>query len=197
VTDGSYPKAQVEARTIVSELDTANRIIWSKQAATPLGVHPALSRFCDGQSYAVLYAAESFETAFIEVVIRDRFVRKAERIVPFGELSLRSLVFLSTRPGQHLSLLDLRDTGCVDIGAPTDAIRARNQSAGRTLGSTIYRQHLHIDGLIYPSRLTGADCFVVFDRAISKLSAKDVAPILSQDALPDILDRHSVRLLAE
>lgn len=192
-----FAKARIEARTLISKLSSAYRIVWTKHAATPLAVRPAPSRFCDGFSYGVLYAAESFETAFIEVVMRDRFVRKTERIVPYGEISLRSVISLTTEPGELLSLLDLRNTGCVDIGAPTDAVRARNQSAGRALGSAIYKHHPHIDGLIYPSRLTGADCFVVFDRALPKLNAKEAAPLLSQDALSEILDRHSIKLLAE
>jgi len=129
--------------------------------------------------------------------MRDRFVRKTERIVPYGELSLRSVVSLSTKPDHPLSLLDLRNAGCVDIGAPTDAVRARNQSAGRALGLAIYKHHPRIDGLIYPSRLTGADCFVVFDRGLSKLSATQVTPLPRQGSLPEILDRYTVKLLAE
>jgi hypothetical protein len=197
VNNGVYAKARVDARTIIAKLSPAYRIVWSKHAASPLAVRPVLSRFCDGRGYAVLYAAASLETAFIEVVVRDRFVRKAERIIPFAELALRSLVSLSTRPALPLSLLDLRETGCVDIGAPTDAIRARNQTAGRTLASALYQQHPNIDGLVYPSRLTGGDCFVVFDRALAKLISNDVAPLARQSALAAILERHDIKLLAD
>lgn len=190
MTDRPFAKARIEARTLVSKLSSAYRIVWTKHAATPLAVRPAPSRFCDGFSYGVLYAAESFETAFIEVVMRDRFVRKTERIVPYGELSLRSVVSLSTKPDHPLSLLDLRNAGCVDIGAPTDAVRARNHSAGRALGLAIYKHHPRIDGLIYPSRLAGADCFVVFDRGLSKL-ADFTSAFQSSGGLPDLSIRRN------
>jgi hypothetical protein len=40
----------------------------------------------------------------------------------------RGYARISTQPDRELNLLDLRDTGCVDIGAPTDAVRARPAS---------------------------------------------------------------------
>ena len=61
----------------------------------PLTVRPSKSRFCDGRTYAVLYAvlyaAGDFATAFAEVVVRDR------RLVPFGDIAARGWVeFAST-----------------------------------------------------------------------------------------------------
>jgi RES domain len=194
VTDRLYPKPRVEARTVPCELSSVYRIVWNRHAGAPLRMRKALSRFCDGRNYAVLYAAQSFETAFIEVVVRDRFVQKGQRSIPYGELSARSWIRLSTKAAHNLAMLDLRGPGCVDLGAPTDAIRARNHAAGRALGAAIYQQHRVIDGFIYPSRLTGADCFVIFDRAAPKLNAIESGALVDHDALPDILQLHAIGL---
>jgi hypothetical protein len=57
----------------------------------PLTVRPSKSRFCDGRTYAVLYAAGDFAKAFAEVVVRDR------RLVPFRDIAARGWVeFAST-----------------------------------------------------------------------------------------------------
>ena len=39
----------------------------------------------------------------------------------------------------ELTLLDLREDGCARIGAPTDAVRARNHAAGRSFSLQGFR----------------------------------------------------------
>jgi hypothetical protein len=55
-------------------------------------------------------------------------------------------------------MVDLRESGCLVLGAPTDAAHARNQAAGRALCRALNEQHPDIDGIRYQSRLTGGDC---------------------------------------
>jgi hypothetical protein len=50
------------------------------------------ARFCDGRTYAVLYAAGDFATAFAEVVVRNRLVRRDRRLLPFGDVAARGWV---------------------------------------------------------------------------------------------------------
>lgn len=59
------------------------------------------------------------------------------------------------------------------MGAPTDVLRARHQAAGRAFSRAIYTQHPGVDGLLYSSRLTGIDCYAVFDRALARLRELD------------------------
>lgn len=69
---GPYPRERVE--TILRSLGgpvTSHDILWKKYLSDPLAAKPVESRFCDGRSYAVLYATSDFETAFVEVVVRD------------------------------------------------------------------------------------------------------------------------------
>jgi hypothetical protein len=75
------------------------------------------SRFCDGTSgYAVLYAAAELETAFLETVVRDRFVQRRERGVPLTDVTGRGWVQFATHGKSPLRLLDIRAEGCVILG---------------------------------------------------------------------------------
>ena len=129
-----YPRERVEA--VVQPLNgtAACRLLWKQYLSDPLAVHRAPSRFCDGRSYGVLYAALEFETAFIEVVVRDHFVQRSRRILPLDDVQQRGWVEFDTPRDSPLLLLDLRESGCVKLGIPTDAVHARNQAAGRALG---------------------------------------------------------------
>jgi hypothetical protein len=70
-------------------LATAHRIVLKPYLSDPLAVRPSKSRFCDGRTYAALYAAGDFATAFAEVVVRDRLVQRDRRFVPFGDIAAR------------------------------------------------------------------------------------------------------------
>ena len=145
----------------------------SRYVRSPLGTVPADSRFLSHTAgYTVLYTAPQSATAFVETVVRDRLVGHRGRKLALKELTARIWVRLSSRAGQMLTLLDLREDGCVRIGAPTDAVRARSHAAGRALGKAIHDQHRDVDGLVYESRLTGNEAYAVFDRAIAKLRAR-------------------------
>jgi hypothetical protein len=82
--------------------------------------------------------ASDFATAFIEVVVRDRLVQRDRRIVPFGDIAARGWVEFALTGDEPLKLVDLRESGCLVIGAPTDAAHARNQAAGRALSRALY-----------------------------------------------------------
>jgi hypothetical protein len=142
----------------------------------------------------VLYASADFQTAFLETVVRDQFVGMAHRSVLVCEIAARGWIQLATRPGEALNLLDLTGPGCVDIGAPTDAVRARNQAAGQALGRAVYHEHPDVDGFAYASRLTSEACYAIFDRAIIKLITVEAGVLLEHAKLPDLLERHHIEL---
>lgn len=76
--------------------------------------------------------------------MRDRFTHRLKRELPLAAVLARGYARISTQPNRELSLLDLRDSGCVDIGAPTDAVRARHFAAGQALGKAVYEEHAMI-----------------------------------------------------
>jgi hypothetical protein len=154
-----------------------------------------VSRFCDGCSgYSVLYAALTFDTAFAETILRDRFVQRAQRTVSLDEILARAWVRCSTQQTAVLTLIDLGGSGCLDLGAPTDAVRSRHQAAGQALSRAIYQEHEHVDGFVYPSRLTGGDCLAIFDRAVANLVALQTGRLEDHPELPDALTRHRTSL---
>lgn len=65
-----------------------------------------------------------------------------------------------------LFVLDLRTTGLLKLGVSTDAARAKEHCEGRSLSEELYRS-FNVDGLLYASRLTGAECVAVYDRAVT------------------------------
>jgi hypothetical protein len=189
-----YPRERIEARLHLFAIDSAHRVFGVSRM--PLQLQAAPSRFCDGKSgFAVMYAAMSFETCILETLVRDRFTHRLKRELPLAAILARAHATLSTQPSQDLNLLDLRDTGCVDIGAPTDAVRARHFAAGQALGRAVHEEHPDVDGFIYASRLTGDDCIAVFDRAVGKLRVKDAGELKDHPELPAVLERNRVTLV--
>lgn len=191
---GLYPRERVEAVLKPLTVPIAHRILWKTLMAEPRQVWPARSRFCDGRSFGVLYAAGDLATSFVEVLVRDRYVQRSERVIPYDDVRARAWVELDLPQSPPLMLVDLRGAGCLALGAPTDAAHARNQSAGRALGRALYEQHPDLDGFWYSSRLTGGECFAIFDRALARLAAHRSGELEHHPKLPDVLEAHGIRL---
>jgi hypothetical protein len=189
-----YPRERVDAILRPVHIAAAYRILLRTFLAEPLALKPGKSRFCDGRSFAVLYAAGNFNTAFVETVVRDRFVLADRRVISLDDVLTRGCVEFTLRAAEALNLVDLRDDGCLKLGAPTDAAHARNHSAGRTLGRALYDEHDHVDGIWYHSRLTGGECFAIFDRAIAKLIVTCSHDLIDHPDLSTALRQHCVFL---
>jgi RES domain len=189
-----YSRERIEGRLHLFAIDGAHRVFGVTRM--PLQMHSSPSRFCDGKSgFAVMYAALSFETCIVETLVRDRFTHRLKRELPLAAVLARGYARVSTQADLELNLLDLRDTGCVDIGAPTDAARARHFAAGQALGRAVYEEHKDVDGFIYSSRLTGDDCIAVFDRGVQKLRVIDACELKDHMELPAVLERNHVALV--
>ena len=189
----AYPRERVEDVLLDAPLPPSVRIFPTRHRFTPKGVGPSDSRFAGrADPYSVLYAAPDFATAFVEVVIRDRFAKRVgDRSVHLAEL--RNLSFTVIRSGSAvLRWLDLRDDGCLRLGAPTDAVRARHNAAGRALARSIHARHPDIDGILFPGRLTGFNVYAVFDRALGRVEADTAAPLATHPDLPDALRRYDI-----
>lgn len=198
MTAGDYPRERVEDVLTRIKLPASYRIIRRRHLETPLGVEPGDSRFCaKADGYTALYATSDFATAFVEVIVRDRFTRKRQRAVLLKEVTERASVRIVTKPQAKLTLLDLRNDGCVRLGAPTDAVNARNHAAGRALGRAIHTEHKDIDGFLFSSRLTEADVYAIFDRGIGKLAATDAKLLSHHPELPAVLSAYEIKLLAD
>ncbi|MEM7529614.1 MAG: RES family NAD+ phosphorylase [Pseudomonadota bacterium] len=192
----TYPRSRIDAVVADVELAPSIRIMPKRHAGTPLGTAPGASRFCSRDcGFTLLYAAPHFSTALIEVVLRDRFTRKTGREIHLKEITERSWAGITSLPGATLRVLDLREDGCVRLGAPTDAIRARNHAAGRALGRAIHAEHRDVDGFLFSSRLTGADVYAIFDRAVGKLRVEEMGNLADHPDLPAVFTRFEIGLI--
>ena len=194
----AYPRERVAAVLVAVNLPSIYRIVPSRYLTAPLGTTPADSRFCtETAGFTILYAASDFASAFTETVVRDRFMHKGRREITFTEVTEWAWALLGSAPGTTLKMLDLRRAGCVSLGAPTDTVNARNHAAGRALGKAVYADHADVDGLLYSSRLTGADIYAVFDRGIGKLECRDSGMLQNHPGLPNVLTQYGIDLVLE
>lgn len=162
-------KAILRELAVRLELTGYLRVMLEAYRTTPLGIGRGPSRFSSpDNSFGLLYAARELPTALAERVIRDRFQGRQRRIVTIEEIDRFVVADISSRA--PLRLVDLRTSGASRLGIPTDAARGRAQQAGRKFSQQIYDQ-TDLDGIVYMSRITNAECVAVYDRAVgSKLN---------------------------
>jgi RES domain len=161
---------------------------------TPLGTGPGKARFSSiNGNFQTLYAAASLATAIAETIVRDRFEGGGARQLFSSELEKHSVAQLSaTVP---LNLIDLRTDGCFQLGVSTDIASAQGWDQSRKLAQYVY-DHTALDGFLYRSRLTGANCIAIFNRAIdAKLTAGKPRPLTAAPGLATALKSLSVEVI--
>jgi hypothetical protein len=160
------------------------RIIPAAHMSTPLGMGFGQSRFSSpNQIFRLLYAAYDLATAIAETIVRDRFEGTQDRVLDESEIEDWAVAEVTAT--DPLILLDLRTTGLLRLGVSTDAARGKKHQEGQRLSETIFGSYA-IDGLLYASRLTAADCIAVYDRAVGpKLVASPAVELVRQaDLIP-------------
>lgn len=171
------------------------RIMDARFRHQPSGTGLGMSRFSSpADRFTLLYVAQDLQTALAERVIRDRFQGRQRRIL--FEEEIAGLVIASMVAQAPLKLLDLRTSGASRLGVPTDAVRGRAQQAGRRFSQRLY-DTTDFDGIVYMSRITNAECAVVYDRAIDAHLAPDcpVIELARLASLPSALRELNITLL--
>jgi hypothetical protein len=140
------------------------RVMPQSHAATPLGMGFGQTRFAaPDNSFQLIYLARNLTTAVAETVVRDRFEGRAKRVLDITEVE--DWVVSEVSAIEPLTVIDLRTTGLLKLGVTTNAARAKHQAAGRRLSKALY-DSFAVDGVLYSSRLTSAECLAVYDRAV-------------------------------
>jgi hypothetical protein len=155
------------------------RIMPITHMATPLGMGLGNTRFSSPrQSFKLVYMARDLATAIAETIVRDRFEGVQDRVLDESEIEEWAVAEVTaTNP---LVVLDLRTTGLLKLGISTDAARAKKHREGRTFSEAVYGSFA-VDGLLYSSRLTAAECIAVYDRAVAvKLRASPAVELVRQ-----------------
>lgn len=190
-------KAVLQKLAVRLDVDAYVRIVARHHAATPLGMGFGKTRFSSPRDkFKLLYLAQDPATAVAEAIIRDRFEKKAERILLQEEFDAYSIAEIETE--KPLFLLDLRYEGASLLGVSTDAVRAKAQTAGRRLSQQIY-DRTRFDGIVYMSRITNRQCVAIYDRAVEPtLRAEGPALDLPRlGLLPSILAGLHVTIIAK
>jgi hypothetical protein len=78
------------------------------------------------------------------------------------------------------------------LGVSTNAARAKSHATGRRLSKALY-DRFAIDGILYASRLTSAECVAVYDRAVTAgLVATPAESLVRNPYLTDALQSLNV-----
>ena len=185
--------AQLRARVIVASLADWVRILPTRHRATPADADFGSSRYSSpSHTFKVLYAADSFPTAFAEAVVRDRFQGKAKRFLYRPHLEQACVAAISSI--RVLTLLDLRGAGAYELGIDTDASRARNHASGQAFSEAVHAQMPDIDAILFDSRLTTGQCVAVYDRAFPALTATPPISLMRSALLPAEITRLNIIL---
>lgn len=189
----TYDLERIRGRLRPVRIERMFRVIQRKHRRRPLGVVPVPSRFSDpAGEYAVLYAAEAVRCSFWEALARNRFTRRKRRELPRSDVVARLVV--SLRSTETVALVDLRGDGPIRIAAPTAVAHDANHAAGRALSAATYGNVPEADGFLFQSRFTGHLCAAVFDRAIKKLEALEVTPLIEHVDFLDALEDYDITL---
>lgn len=171
------------------------RVIHQRHRHKPLGVLPTPSRFSDPEgNFAVLYAASAVRCCFWEAVVRNRLTHRRRRQVSRVDVVSKLVVTLESR--ENLALVDLREDGPVQIGAPTAVAHGSNHAAGRSLSAAAHALVPEADGFLYHSRFTGHLCTAIFGRAARKLEVLNVSALIEHADFLDALDFYDITLTA-
>ncbi|MCA1868349.1 RES family NAD+ phosphorylase [Agrobacterium genomosp. 3] len=171
------------------------RIVPAAHMLTPLGMGFGQSRFSSpNRIFRLLYAAYDLATAIAETIVRDRFEGTQDRVLDESEIEEWAVTEVTAT--DPLILLDLRTTGLLRLGVSTDAARAKEHREGQILSEEVYSSYA-VDGLLYSSRLTAADCVAVYDRAVgAKLVASPAVELVRQADLISALRSIGVSIRA-
>ncbi|WP_234890580.1 RES family NAD+ phosphorylase [Sinorhizobium meliloti] len=143
--------------------------------------------------FGVVYLGDTLKVCFLEAALRDR------RDGLMGDLPIDEKEIYARRYAEIETIVDLR---LVDLREDTRSgweCRRMSQSSRQSLGrawSLAFHEHRSVpDGIIYPSRLNGHTNLAIFDRAISKLSAVRVVPLIGAPGLATIINDLRVSLV--
>lgn len=158
----------------------------------PLGYGKTPSRFSDPRNrvpnnrFGVLYLGETLKVCFLEAVLRD-LRNGVVGDYPIDEDELRCRIHAVIEVVTPLHLVDLRSDGLVRMGVPTDVARGSKQTLARKWSVAFHDHPSTPDGIIYPSRLNGHTNIAIYDRAVPKLHAVSVLPLLRAPRIGNVM----------
>lgn len=168
--------------------DAFSRIAWTRYG--PLNVIPGNTRFCwDDAPFAVMYCAQTLETAFCETFVRGQFDKKIDRVMSLSAFKDRERAILQTQ--DPLRMVDLRRNNSQKFSIPMGVTRNTDHRAGRNFAKNLHAFRRDVDGIVFPSRLIdGGECVAVFERALYKIDVIAVQPLDRLPAMIKLLEEY-------
>lgn len=166
---------------------------------SPLGYGKSPSRFSDPRRrvdvnrFGVLYLGDTLKVCFLEAVLRDRR-DGADGSLLLGEDELHERNYAEIEVASALTMVDLRNDCPIRMGVPSDVARASAQTLARKWSLAWHDHPQQPDGIIYPSRLNGQTNLAVYHRAVPKLRALGVRPLIRATGLAAVLNELLVEL---
>ncbi len=148
----------------------------------PLGFgRSAQSRFSPppeaAERYGVVYLGSSLNVTVAETLVRDRGDGRLGdlpiELTEFDDLACAEIEVVTP-----LRLADLRGDGPLRMGVPSDVAHAADWRLAQAWSAALHAHDLQPDGLIYLSRFTGEPNLAIFERALPKLAATQVGPLM-------------------
>lgn len=183
--------------TLVPAIVPAGRVwhhIFRAVFPDPLGFGRAPSRFSDPRlppEFGIYYVGASFETAFLETIVRDLKNGNPGPLL-LSAARLDTFIHVTVTNQAPLTMVDLRGGLVIALGVPTDAVRASAHGLGQQASLAVYQRPEQLDGIWYPSRLNGGDNLAVYDRAVSKLAAGPSRKLTNCPELASILTTYRI-----
>ena len=173
--------------------------IFLDRFSDPLGYGFASSRFSDPRKklasrFGIYYVGQTFEVAFLETLVRDRRNGNPGPLI-LSTKDLNDYAHVQVTVTARLALVDLRRGNTIALGVPTDAVRARSHGLGQRASLAVYQRADQLDGIWYPSRLTGDENLAIYDRAVPKLSAGPRRLLEACSELAPILETYRIALV--
>lgn len=201
--NGIKPPAGFENSVLDIETIPAGRRfgrIYASAFPDPLGYGKTPSRFSDprrrdpARRFGVIYLGDTLKVCFLEAVLRDRRDGLVGDL-PIEEKEIHARRYTEIETIADLSVVELRDDHAIRMGVPTDVAKSSRQSLARAWSLAFHEHQSVPDGIIYPSRLNGHTNLAIFDRAIPKLSAVRVVPLIGAPGLATVINDLRVSLV--
>lgn len=184
----SLPLLQWESRTTVVRV---HRRIHGPIHFSPGPDKPPLGRFDSASGrFGVLYAAQAFEGAFVETLVRN----PARALISLAEIEARALSIITIQG--EMQLVDLTGPGLSQLGLDARFLSGPYDPCG-AWADALHDHPSQPGGIVYPSRFDPSQlCVALFARLEPHLElATDPVPL--SEMLPDIaltLDRYGKAL---
>lgn len=141
--------------------------------------------------FGVLYVALSFEGAFMETVIRDRFHgTPLPLLIDEEDLTSRAVSRLGWSETRLLRVADFTKP-LVAAGGDGLILSTPDYNITNKWSSAVYCHPGNVDGILYRSRYSGQECIAIFERA-AFIARDHPVSLIEHPELSALLDTYEI-----